>query len=142
MGIAPGSAAPRLLVLFDADCGLCTRTAGALLRLDRAGAADGSRRLWLIPLQRAAAVAPDAPPEARLLEALHVRTADGRWLAGGAAVLAIADALPALGPLARLGRLPLLRGLVEPAYSLVVTHRDRLGRLLGADACRIRVAGR
>lgn len=142
MDIASGSSAPRLLVLYDADCGLCTRTAGALLRLDRAGATDGSRRLWLVPLQRAAAVAPDAPPEDRLLEALHVRDAGGRWLAGGAAALAIAGALPALGQLARLGRLPVLRGLVEPGYGLVVTHRDRLGRLLGVDACRIRVADR
>ena len=127
MRVAQGST-ERLTVLFDSDCGFCTRSAGLLRRLDRA------RRLDLVPLQAAAALG-DAPPERVLLERMHVRDAAGRWSIGGAAWLRIADAVPALRPLAWYGRLPFIRPLVEPIYALIANNRHRLGRLLGDDTC-------
>lgn len=126
MTVAQGST-DRLTVLFDSDCGFCTRSAGVLRRLDRA------RRLDLVPLQGAALK--DAPPERLLIERLHVRDAAGAWSAGGAAWLRIAAAVPALRPLAWFAPLPFIRSLVEPVYAVIANNRHRLSRLLGDDAC-------
>jgi predicted DCC family thiol-disulfide oxidoreductase YuxK len=68
----------RLLVLYDADCGICSRSARLLHRLDH------GRGLRLVPLQDAAGIV-DAPPMEVLLDAIHVRDADGRWDEAGAA---------------------------------------------------------
>jgi hypothetical protein len=38
--------------------------------------------------------------------------------------------------LAVVGSLPFLNRLVEPAYVLLAVHRDRIGRILGAERCR------
>jgi predicted DCC family thiol-disulfide oxidoreductase YuxK len=119
----------QLTVLFDGDCGFCTRSARLLRRLDR------GRRLDLVPLQGAAGL-PDAPPQRALLERMHVRDAAGGWSAGGAAWVRIADAVPALRPLAWFAGLPFIRPLVEPVYAVVANNRQRLSRLLGDDTCR------
>jgi predicted DCC family thiol-disulfide oxidoreductase YuxK len=100
-----------------------------LRRLDRA------RRLDLIPLQDASTF-PDAPPEAALLERMHVRDAAGYWSIGGAAWLRIANVVPALRALAWFASLPVIRPLVEPVYSLIANNRHRLSRVLGDDGCR------
>jgi predicted DCC family thiol-disulfide oxidoreductase YuxK len=122
-----------MLVLYDADCGLCSRTAQALRILDR------RERLRLVPLQRAPELLGDgSPPADALKAALHVRGPEGDWWTGGEASLRIAAAVPALWPLAQVGRLPLISSMVEPAYRLLARHRDRLGRLLGAAHCRFR----
>ena len=70
-----------------------------------------------------------------LLASMHVVDAEGRWVAGGEAMLRIAGLVPALRPLALIGRLPLLRSLVQPAYDLVAANRHRLSRLLGDVTC-------
>ncbi|MEO8638432.1 MAG: DUF393 domain-containing protein [Chloroflexota bacterium] len=119
-----------LFVLYDGDCGLCSRTAQALRLLDRAG------RLRLVPLRRAAAelgaVAPSLPA---MRAALHAGDPAGGWSIGGEASLRIAEAIPALRTLAIVGRLPLLNRLVEPGYRFLASRRDRIGRLVGADRC-------
>jgi 3-demethoxyubiquinol 3-hydroxylase len=120
-----------LQVFFDADCGFCAHSASVLRRLDR------SHRLSLVPLQRAAGAAPDAPDIDVLLASMHVRDRAGRWSVGGAAWVRIAHEFPLLRPLAFLARLPGLRSLVEPAYALVARNRHRISRLLGDDACAI-----
>jgi predicted DCC family thiol-disulfide oxidoreductase YuxK len=116
-------------VLYDADCGFCSRSAAVLRNLDRAG------RLELIPLQKASVAVPGAPSEDRLLDRMHVRDGAGRWWRGGAAWLQIADAVPGLRPLARLARLPFIHPFVEPIYGLVARNRHRISRLLGDEAC-------
>lgn len=122
---------PRLIVLYDADCGLCSRTAQALRIL------DGANRLQLVPLQRAAeVVGSDGPSERALRDRLHVRDGAGAWWSGGEATLRIAASVSLLRPLAVVGRLPLVALLVEPVYRLLARHRNRLGRLLGATSCR------
>lgn len=126
-----GSSNPpaRILVLYDADCGICTRVACWLGRRDR------DRRLDLEPLQAAASLAPDAPPTAELERALHVRATDGRWHRGGDAVLTALAALPRWRLLASLVRRTPLSLVVEPAYRLVAANRGLASRVLGAHAC-------
>ena len=119
-----------LTVLYDADCGFCNRTALVLRRLDR------RRRLRLVPLQAPASRLPAAPSQEQMLASMHVVDAEGRWAAGGEAFLRIAGLVPVLLPLALVGRLPLLRSLVQPLYELVAANRHRLSRLLGDVACR------
>lgn len=120
-----------LTVLFDDECGFCTCSARLIRRLDR------SRRIRLLPVTAAADI-PGAPSEDRLRELIHAVDRNGRWSAGGAASLAIADLVPVLKPIAWLGRLPLVRELVEPAYALVAANRHLLSRLLGLDACALK----
>jgi predicted DCC family thiol-disulfide oxidoreductase YuxK len=120
----------RLLVLYDADCGICTRSASILRRLDR------GRHLRLVPLQRPPSL-PDLPSEAELAEAMHVRDPSGRWFRGGEAVIRIAAALPSLRLIAWTARLPGVPGLMDVGYRLVARNRQSLSRLLGEQACRL-----
>jgi len=125
--VAQGSS--RLQVLYDADCGFCTRTARLLRRLDRLA------RLELVPLQRAHSAVPDAPSEDRLLDRMHVRDPGGRWWIGSEGWLRIAGAVPALRPLAILARIPFVRPLVEPVYAFIARNRHHISRLLRDEAC-------
>jgi predicted DCC family thiol-disulfide oxidoreductase YuxK len=120
-----------LFVLYDGDCGLCSRTAQALRILDDRG------RLRLMPLQRAAAELGDAaPPLATMRESLHAGVPGRGWSTGGEASLRIARAIPVLRSLAVVGSLPFLNRLVEPGYFLLASNRDRIGRIFGAERCR------
>jgi predicted DCC family thiol-disulfide oxidoreductase YuxK len=85
-------------------------------------------------IQRSVASLAPVPP-ALWLESVHAVTVDGRVWSGGAAVTAILRALPA-------GRLPaaiaaFAPDLTERIYRAVARRRTTLGRLLGADACRV-----
>ena len=128
MSVQPADA--RLLVLYDADCGICTRSARLLQRLDR------DRRLRLVPLQEAGAI-DGAPPLEALLEAIHVRDRHGAWYVAGAACGRIADEIPIARPLALVGRLPGVLPVVEWAYRRVAGNRHRLSRLMGDESCPI-----
>jgi predicted DCC family thiol-disulfide oxidoreductase YuxK len=120
-----------LFVLYDGDCGLCSRTAQALRILDRRG------RLRLMPLQHAAIELGDsAPPLAAMRESLHAGVPGRGWSTGGEASLRIARAIPILRSLAIVGSLPLVNRLVEPGYVLLATNRDRIGRIVGAERCK------
>ena len=120
-----------LFVLYDGDCGLCSRTAQALRILDRRG------RLRLMPLQLAVAeLGAAAPSVAAMRETLHAGVPGRGWSTGGEASLRIARAIPVLSSLAVVGSLPLLNRLVEPGYVLLASNRDRIGRFLGAERCR------
>jgi predicted DCC family thiol-disulfide oxidoreductase YuxK len=119
---------PRLTVLYDADCRVCTRVAGRLAGLDR------GRRLRLVPLQRATADRPEVVALAGSVDlgsSLHVVAPDGQWWRGGEAVIQVLDCLAPLRPFARLARTPVLSPLVEPAYRAVARHRGRLTWLAG-----------
>jgi len=126
----------RLTVFYDADCGFCSHCAAVLRAVDR------GHRLDLVPLGRAATRFPEAPPTEALLDKMHACDAAGRWFIGGQAWIRVADAVPLLRPLAVVARLPLIRSLVEPVYSVVARNRHNLSRLLGDDACTIQPAPR
>jgi predicted DCC family thiol-disulfide oxidoreductase YuxK len=121
----------RVLVLYDADCGICIRSARLLRRLDH------ERRLRLMPLQDAGEIG-DAPPAEALLDVMHVRDPDGRWSLAGAAWIRIAVEVPLLRPLAVAARLGPIRFLAEWTYWRVAGNRHRLSHLLRDDACSIK----
>lgn len=110
-----------LTVFYDAECGVCRLTSLALARL------DWRRRLRFVPLQ---AYTEAEPTRADLTRELHVRDATARWSRGGGAAIRIARELPLLVPLALLGSLPGVRGIVDAAYRLVAGNRHHIGRLL------------
>jgi len=120
----------RLLVLYDADCGICSLSARILRRLDQ------GRRLRLLPL-RAAGEIIGVPTVDVLLDAMHFRDRHGRWTVGGAAWIRIADEVPLLRPMAIGARVPMIGRLVEWVYARVAGNRHRLSRLLGHDSCPI-----
>lgn len=121
----------RLLVLYDADCGICSRSARLLRRLDR------GRRLRLLPLQDAGEIV-DAPPMELLRDAIHVRDRDGQWSIAGAAWIRIAEEVPLLRPLAVVARVSAIRIGIELVYAMVARNRHRLSPLLGDQACAVR----
>lgn len=120
----------RLLVLYDADCGICSSSARLLRQLDR------GRHLRLMPLQTAGGIG-DAPPVEVLRDAMHVRDWHGRWTVAGAAWIRIAEAVPFFRPLVVGSRVPVIRRLVEWTYARVAANRHRISRLLGDDACGV-----
>jgi predicted DCC family thiol-disulfide oxidoreductase YuxK len=126
---------PRVLVLYDDDCGFCRWSLAALLRRDR-------HRLVIAPIQSAEAQAlldEAEVPVADRLRAAHAVPLDGP----PAALRSGGDAVPlVLGTvgLGLAGRLapPLLRRLV---YGAIAGNRTLLGRGVGtqrrADADRV-----
>jgi predicted DCC family thiol-disulfide oxidoreductase YuxK len=124
-----GGDGPRLVVLYDRDCGICTATARTLRRWDRHG------RLELLPLQDAAGSArPDLANAVRRLPlsaALHVvDERNGSIRSGGNAALAIAAALPRGRIVEVLGAIPPFRWSIGLGYRLIARHRRRIGRWL------------
>ena len=120
----------RLAVLYDADCGVCRLTARALRMLDWRGS------LRLAPLQGFVATAAGDPTRGELAAALHVRDGRGGWHAGGGAALRIAGVVPALAPLALVGRLPGMARIAETAYDAVARNRHAISGWLGVERCR------
>jgi predicted DCC family thiol-disulfide oxidoreductase YuxK len=133
-----GDEGPRLVVLYDRDCGLCTATARRLRRWDRHG------RLELLPLQDATIgdrpVLAAAVRELPLKAALHVvDEASGATRAGGDAALAIGGVLPGGWIVRALGRVPPVRWAVGLGYDVVARNRHRIGRWLRLEgpACDV-----
>lgn len=133
----------RHWLFWDEDCGFCAQSAAWLERWDGAHG-EASRRFRTTPFQRAPS--PPMTPELReaCQEAVHILTADGRLLRAGRACLFAVDeieALPWLGRLARVLRIPPLVWLVELGYRIVAANRMFFSRLLfpgeKATACNI-----
>ncbi len=108
----------RTVVLFDGVCDLCDTGMAWLRRRDRAG------RLEFLPYQAPAVAAryPALDP-ARLAEAVHVITPDGRVHAGADAAAPIFAALPGWGALARVLALPGVRLAARPVYAWIAARR-------------------
>lgn len=113
-------------LVYDADCGLCTRAVARLRRLDRTGrvrahpggAPGVAERFGLSPADLAASV--------WVID-------DGRRLSGAAAVAAALDAARGTRFVTRLYRLPGVRHLAERCYRWVARHRHDFP---GPVACR------
>ena len=119
----------RLTVFYDADCGVCRHTARTLRILDR------HQRLRFAPLQGFVPTAAGDPESGELEAALHVRDERGGWHAGGDAALQIARVVPALAPLALVGRLPGMDRIAELAYGAVARNRHAISAWLGVERC-------
>lgn len=117
--------AGELIILFDGDCGLCSRSARWLARRDR------SHRLILAPNAGATARILGEPPGG---EQAGIVAWDGaRRLVG---VPALARALRELGGIWRLAGAILAAlpcWLTHPPYALVARHRR-----LGQPSCELR----
>ena len=125
-------AGPRLVVMYDRDCGLCTATALRLRRWDRHG------RLEMLSLQDAAVSdRPDVAEAARthpvLAELYVLDEASGRVDAGGDAALAIVAALPGGWLVRPIRRIAPVRWIVGALYDLVAHNRHAIGRRLGLE---------
>jgi predicted DCC family thiol-disulfide oxidoreductase YuxK len=117
-------------VCYDDDCGLCRWCAWQLRRWDRWG------RLRFVPLgdPRSDALLHTLSPERRR-SSWHLVSDDGRVTSGGAAVPRVFELLPGGRPLAAIAdRFP---ALTERAYRWVADRRERIGRLLGQEACAV-----
>lgn len=110
----PGAA---LLVPFDGGCPLCRREIGHYQRL------QPLQPLRFVDLNDRAALPPDAPDPARLLQRLHARTPEGRWLQGAAAFVAVWQRLPGWRWLARAAALPGVLPLLDGAYAAFLRLR-------------------
>jgi predicted DCC family thiol-disulfide oxidoreductase YuxK len=113
---------PDHAILYDSDCGFCTRTLDRIMRWDRRG------RLRAVPIQtdEGDRLLEQIPPERRL-DSWHLAPAEGRVLSAGAAGPPLLRLLPG-------GRLPaallaLLPAVTDAGYRWVAAHREQLGRL-------------
>src|SRR6266487_3976385 len=117
-------------VFFDSECGFCRWSD------DKLRAWDPRRRLTFAPIQgpRGEELL-HAVPVARRLDSMHAVTPDGRVWSGGQAVRVILAGLPGGSVLASVATA--FPGPTGWGYRLVARHRDRLGQLLGQDACSV-----
>ncbi|MEA2520772.1 MAG: hypothetical protein QOI81_418 [Actinomycetota bacterium] len=117
-------------ILYDNDCGFCRWTIARLLSWDR------QKTLRPVALQDEEAVRLlPGMSRAERMRSWHVVTADGHvWSAGGA-----------VGPLLRqmpFGRIaaPIPEAFpktTERLYRWGAHHRDRLGKMVGSNACSV-----
>jgi predicted DCC family thiol-disulfide oxidoreductase YuxK len=120
---------PELVVLYDADCGLCAWLLVQLLRPERHG------RLRPEPIQspEGQRLLARVAPELRL-QSWHVVDAHGAVTSAGAALPRVLRCLPGGRPLAALAAA--FPGSTEVAYRWVADHREVLARALPESARR------
>ncbi len=128
------SAAPDHSVLYDRDCGFCTRMLDRLMRFDRRG------RLRALPIQSGEGqrLLADLDPALRL-DSWHLIGPGGERHSAGAAAAPLARLLPLGAPFAFL--FALLPGLTERAYRWVAGNRDLLGHFFSLLAVAVVIGG-
>lgn len=105
-------------LVFDGDCGFCTRSAGWLRRLDR------SHRIDMRPLQRSGAPEWVGATRAECLDSVRWLGADGHRRSGAEAISAALGA--ALGTSLPLALHRVSAGPQERIYDWVAANRSRL----------------
>ena len=125
----------KATLLYDADCGFCRWTA------ERIRAWDRHRVLRFVPIQSAEgeAMLGDMDPH-RKMASWHLVDEDGTVHSAGAGVYPLFRLLPAGAPLSLLARA--FPSSTERFYRLVAANRERLGRMLGEQACSVDPAAR
>jgi predicted DCC family thiol-disulfide oxidoreductase YuxK len=123
------AAGDGLIVLYDADCGICRWSMAWALRHDR------GHRLIAAPIQSplGAELLCDLTPDRRLATA-HAVGADDRLRSGGDAAAAVLERLDRTRLLGRLARS--VPGMTGYLYDAVATRRSAFGRFVGARARR------
>lgn len=115
------SLAERWTLVYDGDCGFCTRSVSWLARWDRGG------RLRFVRSQDAAALAALPPmTQDALAAAMHLVTPGGRVFAGAAAAPHVLRLVPGGTALAALFRVPGVPALADRVYRWVARHRHQL----------------
>ena len=120
----------RVTVLYDEDCGFCRWSADRLRSWDR------RRALRFVPIQSAEGKGLLAAVSAgERLDSMHAVSENGHVRSAGAALPPILRALPGGAPLASISAgAP---AFTEAVYRSVARRRERLGSLLGTEACRV-----
>ena len=118
------------VLLYDRDCGFCRWSMAKILAWDR----RRGIRPQVLQSDEANRLLQGMDPD-RKMASWHLVLPNGQILSAGAAVPTLLRMLPGGRPLA--GVAATLPGTTERAYRFVARHRDRLGRLLGEQACAI-----
>jgi predicted DCC family thiol-disulfide oxidoreductase YuxK len=125
----------RATLLYDEDCGFCRWSVDRIRRWDRRG------NLRAVPIQSAEGNALlGAMDEERKLASWHLVTEDGVVRSAGAAAPTLFRLLPGGKPLAVTASL--FPRTTDRVYRLIARNRERLGRMLGEQACAVDPAGR
>ena len=125
------TAMKRSVLLYDDDCGFCRWSVSKVLAWDRA------HRIRAVALQttEASELLGDMEASARM-QSWHLVGPDGRVRSGGDAVAPLLRLLPGGGAAAPV--VAAFPNTTRRAYSWTASHRDRLGRIVGARACSVR----
>jgi predicted DCC family thiol-disulfide oxidoreductase YuxK len=125
----------KATLLFDEDCGFCRWTAERIRRWDRRGA------LHFAPIQSAegAALLGDMAQERRMAS-WHLVDEAGEVRSAGAGIGPLFRLLPGGTPLSLMARA--FPKSADRLYGVVAGNRDRLGRMLGEQACSVDPAAR
>jgi predicted DCC family thiol-disulfide oxidoreductase YuxK len=113
--------ASAVLILYDADCGMCRVVMAGLLRCETDFEAVA------LQSERAKRLLAHMSEEERMAS-FHVVLADGEVRSAGAALTEVLDALPGARPLAGLSRRT--PGATSRFYRLVAGNRTRIGPLI------------
>ncbi len=105
---------------FDGDCPLCLREVRLLQRLDRRG-----RIAWVDIAGPGFDPAAHGKTLAELMDTMHARLPDGRWVTG-VEVFRRLYAAVGFGPLVAVTRLPGLSHLLDAGYRVFARNRLRL----------------
>ena len=124
---------PRGWILYDADCGFCTRWAWRLARIGRVG----SRGFHLAPLQAPWVRQRLRMSESDLLHEMRVLTADDQLYGGADAAVFLARQVWWTRPFTVLTRLPGVMPLLRAVYRWVAQNRHRL-----SEACAFTAGAR
>ena len=119
------SGPPDHAILYDRDCGFCTRSLDRIMRRDRG---DRLRAVAIQSAEGQELLERGGVPEAERLNSWHLVTPDGTVRSAGAAGAPLLRLLPAGGPgAAALAAFP---GATDAVYGWIAAHRDLLGRFL------------
>ena len=117
-----------LTVLYDGNCGFCTRQARLAQRV------VGARRVRLVSTAAPGTLAQFAGlTQGATSRQLHVQDASGRRWGGAAAVARLVRALPIVGALGWLYYLPGIRQVADLVYGWFSRNRYAISRRLGWD---------
>jgi predicted DCC family thiol-disulfide oxidoreductase YuxK len=117
-------------LLYDSDCGFCRWSVDKVLAWDR----RGSLRPVALQTPEAAELLDDMAEERRMAS-WHLVTSEGKVYSRGAAAPPLLRMLPGGSPLAAV--LAAFPGVTDRVYGWVTEHRDRLGRIVGSEACSV-----
>jgi predicted DCC family thiol-disulfide oxidoreductase YuxK len=120
----------RATLLFDADCAFCRWSMDKILAWDR------RKRLRPVALQdpEADVLLPGMDPDTKM-RSWHLVAEDGRVYSGGRAAPPLFRLLPGGSPLAAVAAT--FPRTTDRLYRSVSRHRDRLARMIGAQACAV-----
>lgn len=119
----------RPTLIYDDDCGLCVAAAGWLAALARA-------RVDLVAFSELKRGLLDDLTAHEIRRSAHFVSPEGVEFHGAAAITG-ALRLTRYAPLGVIADIPGLSLLRDLGYWIVERNRDRLGRLIGAPACRV-----